>query len=159
MQRRIATLAVVFMLSFGLARQADAGVPIPCTGESVVTVKEAPAAARTKMHLGYKFSGCSGGEWVGYTGSGSRYYNLNEAQLAKLIVSVGLRELPSPPSFLLTPSASWYAWLWIVIGIVIAVCTGFAEYAKRFGPADLPSTSAARTKAQNPASAGFGRRG
>lgn len=159
MQRWIATLALVTMMSLGLTRQADAGVPIPCTGESVVTVKEAPAAARTKMHLGYKFIGCSRGEWVAYTGSGSRYYKLNEAQLAQLLASVGLRELPTPPSYLLTPSASWVAWLWILAGVIIALGTGLAEYAKRYGPADPPATITGRPKALNPAPAAFGRRG
>jgi hypothetical protein len=103
--------------------EASAGIPIPCTGEKVVTVKETPPEMRlptregpVHVNLGYLFKGCTDGEWVAYSGSGSSFYRLPEPAMRVLLASAGLSDFPSKPSFLLTPSASWAAWLWIVMG-------------------------------------------
>jgi hypothetical protein len=99
--------------------EASAGIPIPCTGEHLVLVEELPKDVRiptsnglVHVNLGYKFSGCTGGKWVGYPGSGRTYYDLPEAVLELYMIRAGLNGLPREPSYLFTFSASWPAWLW-----------------------------------------------
>lgn len=122
--RGLRVLALTTVLLMGpMIGHAHAGIPIPCTGEHLVTVKETPPnltvpageGKTAHINLGYKFDGCFSGEWVGYSGEGSRYYKLNDLQLKALVLAAGLTDVPSPPSFMLTFSASWAAWLWIVI--------------------------------------------
>ena len=100
--------------------EASAGIPIPCTGEHLVLVEELPEDVKiptsnglVHVDLGYKFSGCTGGKWVGYPGSGRTYYNLPEAVLELYMIRAGLKGLPREPSYLFTFSASWPAWLWV----------------------------------------------
>ena len=99
--------------------EAEAGIPIPCTGEHLVLVRELPQDVKiqtdqgmTHVNLGYKFSGCTSGKWVAYPGEGSTYYELPEAVLELYVIRAGLNGLPPPPSYLLTFSASWPVWLW-----------------------------------------------
>jgi len=98
---------------------AFAGIPIPCTGEHLVLVEELPGDVKIQtshglvhINLGYKFSGCTSGKWVGYPGSGRTYYDLPEAVLELYMIRAGLNGFPREPSYLFTFSASWPAWLW-----------------------------------------------
>ncbi len=90
--------------------RAEAGVPIPCTGESLVKVLDIPVLASeevdargrttvSRRDLGYKFSGCTGGEWVVHVGSDSRYIPLSDGQLQLMLLAAGLTEPPPVPSF------------------------------------------------------------
>ena len=104
---------------------ASAGrIPIPCTGEALVKVLDIPVLQALQAQgtagdqvtaLGYKFIGCFGGEWVGYTGSSSTYAALDETKLKMLMAMAGRTELPPAPSFMATPSASWVVWLYLVL--------------------------------------------
>jgi hypothetical protein len=80
---------------------AEAGIPIPCTGESIVKVRDIPNAPRAKnghrVALGYKFKGCFDGEWVGYIGSRRQYIRLSKRRQLQLIMLAGYKRLPPPP--------------------------------------------------------------
>ncbi|MFV0298363.1 MAG: hypothetical protein ACK5JT_19850 [Hyphomicrobiaceae bacterium] len=140
MRSSIVTFLCCIALLMAGAQSAEAGIPIPCTGESIITVAKTPPdfmvptknGGRQHLNLGYKFSGCTGGEWVAYSGTGSTYYHLNDIQLKLLTFAAGLKELPPPPSYLMTFSASWSAWLWIAL-------VGFALLAKLMGSGNSSS--------------------
>lgn len=112
-------LACMFAAALIGARQAEAGIPIPCTGQHVVLVGELPPDVQIQtrqglvhIDLGYKFTGCTGGKWVGYAGEGRAFYNLPQATLELYAFRAGLNGLPPEPSYLFTFSASWPVWLW-----------------------------------------------
>ncbi len=105
---RVSLLAVMSLVV--VPDRAEAGVPIPCTGESLVKVLDIPALASeevdahgrktvSRRDLGYKFSGCTGGEWVVHVGSDSRYIPLSDGQLQLMLLAAGLTEPPPVPSF------------------------------------------------------------
>jgi hypothetical protein len=163
--RRTLALFVAFLGLVALApRDAAAGVPIPCTGEHVVSVVETPPGMRlpsrdgkgVHVDLGYLFKGCLSGKWVAYPGSGSAYYDLPEPAMRLILASAGLTAYPSPPSFLLTPSASWAAWLWILVGAFVVIGTllsklaGLETLADAGTPAQAPTSSPATSAAGAP---------
>jgi hypothetical protein len=129
--------------------EASAGIPIPCTGEHLVLVRQLPDDVKIQTHrglvhinLGYKFSGCTDGKWVGYSGTGRTYYDLPEAVLELYVIRAGLRGLPREPSYLFTLSASWSAWLWagmLGFGAVGALGRSKAAGPKAPGEATQPS--------------------
>jgi len=137
--RRMLFLGFWALIAIALApRGAEAGIPIPCTGEHLVLVRKLPEDVKiqtgqglTHVNLGYKFSGCTDGKWVAYPGEGSTYYELPEAVLELYMIRAGLNGLPPPPSYLFTFSASWPVWLWAaVIGVA---ATGFLAKSRKAG--------------------------
>lgn len=108
--RLLRTSTFVLMSLLLSTAPSEAGVPIPCTGESLVKVLDIPALAhvevdasgretKSRRDLGYKFSGCTGGEWVVHVGSKTRYIPLSEGQLQLMLLAAGLTEPPPAPSF------------------------------------------------------------
>jgi hypothetical protein len=127
---RLAALALAAMF---MSSAASAGVPIPCTGERLIKVSEEGMKRPDGVivYLGYKYSGCSDGAWVGYL-STRQYLTLRDgdAAAAKLAVAVGLRTLPEPPSRLAHPGTFWVEWLWGVLaslGVVGTALNGLAR--------------------------------
>lgn len=126
--------AFIGLLTLGAATvvgvaPASAGIPIPCTGETLVKVLDIPALAgievpanRTmatkRLDLGWKFTGCSGGEWIGHIGSNSSYVSLDAERLTMLLGAAGLTEPPPVPSFWSTSSNYGPVLLWGGIGIL-----------------------------------------
>lgn len=167
MVRNWAALAIALMTTFCMMTEAVAGLPIPCTGEHLVTVVETPPSMRLPtrdgkglhINLGYKFNGCTGGEWVAYSGTGSRYFRLTEPQLRLLLASAGRADIPERPSFLLTPSASWAAWLWIVLGGVIVFCAIFGRSPRGEGPKGRDTQRQAEPEGATPSTASIGLKG
>jgi hypothetical protein len=101
---------------------AEAGIPLPCTGEKIIKVADIPrmeAMGGAKMDLGYKFSWCFSGEWIGHIGSDSRYMPL-DPQMLSILTEAGLvPKLPEPgfwASAVAYPGKFWVEWLWLVIG-------------------------------------------
>lgn len=165
---------------------AQAGIPIPCTGETVVKVLDIDSVPGRKpgiaglterrIDLGYKFNGCSGGGWVGYTGEYRNYLALPEPLLKLLLLKVGRTEFPPAPSFMGTFSASWVVWMYIVLSIPILLAGIFgknqrapagaiAETEAVAPPASSPGVSGPPARAQPPlgpnaaaASAGLARK-
>jgi hypothetical protein len=125
-KRGITVLALCVMAAFpGSAAHA---FPLPCTGETLVKVREIPALnglelgasqdlAERRVDLGYVIKGCfGGGEWVGHLGQDGRYVTLTERQLHLALAAAGLDGLPPVPSYWssghnLLASAFWLALL------------------------------------------------
>ncbi|MGE0768863.1 MAG: hypothetical protein AB7L90_20675 [Hyphomicrobiaceae bacterium] len=115
----------LLMVSTFAPRNAEAGLPIPCKGEHLVLVKDLPPDVKIQtdnglvhIDLGYNFSGCTSGRWVGYSEAGQRYYDVPESVLELYALRTGLRGLPPEPAYFFTFSASWRAWLWTGIALV-----------------------------------------
>jgi len=167
---------------------AYAGIPIPCTGETIVKVLDIdsvpgrnpgiPGLIERPVDLGYKFSGCGNGRWVGYTGQSGRYLDLPEPVLKLLLLKAGRTEFPPAPSFMGTLSASWVVWMYIVLFIPVIIAGIFGKKPEaalttaQDGPISPPAraqaplgpmATAARVRAPNIQSRlggqpGFGRR-
>lgn len=130
-------LVVMGIAALFSASGAKAGVPIPCTGETIVKVLDldtadlaAAQAQKTgkpprKIDLGYKFSGCFSGKWVGYTGSSRSYLDLPEDMLRLLLMKSGRKDFPPAPSFMGTFSASWVVWMYLVVFGILGISVFF----------------------------------
>ena len=138
MRKVMQALAIAYAL-FAVIGPAQAGIPIPCTGDTIVKVLDLDtadiAAAQSaksgkpakKIDLGYKFSGCTGGEWVGYIGDSRRYLPLPEETLKLLLAKSGRSEFPPVPSFMGTIAASWVVWLYIVLFVPVLIAGIFGK--------------------------------
>jgi hypothetical protein len=123
--RGVAYLAV-FVVSLVLlkapAEAAKLPIPIPCTGETLVKVLDIPQSETVigrRIDLGYKFTGCSGGEWIGYIGSSSSYLPLKPEMLSALLMLAG-RDAPPPVPNRLTSGG--YGWFWplaLLLGLFV----------------------------------------
>lgn len=140
----------LFAALLALPATALAGLPIPCTGEAVIKVLDVPALKgleiqanrgqrEKRLDLGYKYTGCFSGTWVGYLGSNRSYLTLNENQLKMLLAAAGLQQPPAEPGFWSAPfSVQWPVFLWgVVIGFVV-VGSVLSSYAQRHAPAPHP---------------------
>lgn len=140
MMRSICHLSVALLLLVAAPSAAEAGVPIPCTGESIVKVLDIPSLAQVdvdaqgrrierRFDLGYKFSGCFGGEWVAHVGSDHKYVTVGEAKLQQMLRAAGRSELPPAPSFWSSGnSIPVYIWLGILtVGAIGAVLSKSKE--------------------------------
>lgn len=150
MGRLLLFTACFFAIGMLAAPNAKSGLLIPCTGEHVVLVKKLPREARIKtaqgfvhVDLGYKFSGCMDGGWVGYVENGHRYYKVAEPVLELLALRAGLNGLPSEPSYFFTLSASWPDWLWAgvfgfaAVGVLGRSAPSTPDASARVIPADI----------------------
>lgn len=121
--RRIFRLPAALFLLVAAPAAAHAGIPIPCTGESIVKVLDIPVLAQVEVDagghkiekrfdLGYKFSGCFGGEWIAHTGSDREYVAVDDARLQMMLRAAGRTTLPPVPSFWKSRQAPpVYIWL------------------------------------------------
>lgn len=132
MKERRGRVGVLAVLALGfLVDPVQAGIPLPCTGESIVKVLDVPATKGLSIpanrdmdikviDLGYKFKGCLGGEWVGYIGSSRRYLPLTPSALKSLLELAGRKEPPPVPTMLTHPSGNMANWFWLVmLGLVV----------------------------------------
>jgi hypothetical protein len=121
----IRSVALAALLLCGISTAAHAGIPIPCTGETIVHVLDVPATKGLEisankdmdtkvLNLGYKLKNCFWGEWVGHIGSSSRYLPLSDDALKMLLTAAGRTEPPARPTVFTYPGANWYFWLWVV---------------------------------------------
>lgn len=131
---------------------AQAGVPIPCTGETLVKVVDVPAFRGMKikanadldekrLDLGYKFIGCfGGGQWVGYLGHSTRYLPLDDKMLQGLVQAAGLKQLPPVPSRLFYWEPMKIPLLWVgILGFGII----FGQRSQRNAKAAQPAPAGA----------------
>lgn len=82
------------------------------------------------VYLGYKYSGCRNGEWIGYI-DGRSYLTLKNDQAAMILaLAGGMKELPEPPGQLSNPKAFWVEWLWAVLIGLGAIGTVLSSLAK-----------------------------
>lgn len=135
-------LAFILCLLFPAAAEAKRGIRIPFIGgiggESLVKVLDLPNTPVLKLKgggyidLGYKFDRFSGGEWVGYVGSSSRYKKLNESQLKMLLRIAGVSELPPVPERSFFGSA--ITWLLLIVGVGIIGMRVLGFFARRKKP-------------------------
>lgn len=155
---RLRPFLITIVLALVLPATAEAGkVPIPCTGERLVKVLDIPWPATggmPKIDLGYKFTGCWGGEWVGYTGGSGKYLQLSTEQMTILLLMAGRKELPSPPFRLFHPGAMWVEWLWALIVLFALASTDWKSRGSPVDPqtalvSDVPDQEKARADAIN----------
>ena len=148
---RTLSIAIVAMIaSLFAAGSAEAGIPIPCTGDKLLMVAELPGVNDAKgrpIHLGYKMSWCGlSGEWIGHTGSDRSYYPL-PAELSAAFVSEGGL---TPPGFWSSawknPGTFMAEWLWIFIGSTVVM--GLINNLARYGTLSNPHTAAKRADAK-----------
>ena len=104
---RCATLLFTCFAAIVLpAARAEAGVPIPCTGEALVKVAElppsfsfpGPSGEMRHVDLGYTIKHCFSGEWGGHLGD-ERYMPLPDGGAQALAALAGLEKLPPAPGF------------------------------------------------------------
>lgn len=113
-----ALLALIAMM-FALATPASAGVPIPCASERTIKVHDVGVGVSDGMtvYLGYKYTHCIRGAWIGYVDS-TTYVPLRDEDAALALAQAsGLSALPAPPWRLWHPRAFWVEWLWAALGL------------------------------------------
>lgn len=152
--RRYLHFPLALLLLVAVPSVAEAGIPIPCTGESIVKVLDIPVLAQVEVDaagrriekrfdLGYKFSGCTGGEWVAYVGNDREYVSVSQARLQDMLRAAGRSELPPAPSFW-SSSNSTPVYIWTaIIGFGIL----FSVFQKGAGAGSGPSGKSAETLA------------
>jgi hypothetical protein len=147
---KIAAIACVAALA-GMS-EAQAGIPIPCTGDKIVKVADMPKSAMpdgTKVDLGYMFQWCFTGKWVGYIGSDRRYLDLPDHMLGAMAILAGFTELPPAPSFWAKAwENKWQffaEWLWLLL-LSIAAC-GLASNKLLYGTFAHPRSTVEATPA------------
>lgn len=130
--RRYLHFPLALLLLVAVSSAAEAGIPIPCTGESIVKVLDIPGLAQVEVDamgrriekrfdLGYKFSGCSGGEWVAHVGSDREYVSVSQVRLQDMLRAAGRTELPPVPSFWSSSNSTpVYIWLAIIGFAIVA---------------------------------------
>jgi hypothetical protein len=114
--------------TFAAITGAQAGIPIPCTGDKIVKVAGLPKNFVTpdgkKVDLGYMFQWCFTGKWVGYVGSNNRYLNLPEELLLTVAAGPDGKSMPTAPSFWVSAWANKWdffaEWLWLCMLSIIA---------------------------------------
>jgi hypothetical protein len=147
---------------------ATAGiVPIPCTGEKIVRLQDLagmpPATTGSPVGLGYLYTGCFSGRWIGHTGSDSQYIDAGSILLTFATAANGGRE-PSEPGLAWGmwnyPVAFWVEWLWA--GLLALIVGGglrnFALYGTFAHPSSGIQTPAAVAGPAPRQPKGFGRR-
>lgn len=115
---------------------AEAGkVPIPCTGEKIVRVADLPAAidAGNGRHLGlgYLYTGCFSGKWIGHVGSDTQYNAAAGPLLFAAMTDANKGVAPQEPGFLWGlwshPGQFVAEWIWIVMLSCIAIAIPFRK--------------------------------
>ena len=146
--------AAIFMLVMfsneAAARRVRIPILIPGASESLVKVLEFPNIPALKrkdgkyIDLGYKFNKYSGGEWIGYIGSSTKFLTLNKAQLTMLLSIAGVDKLPPVPSRAASSGSSWGFGLGFlaILGFFIMgkrILVGTARLFGRRGKAEQPA--------------------
>lgn len=135
-------LAALALAAVTSATPAAAGIPIPCTGDKSFKMAETGVKRQDgrTVYLGYKYSGCSSGEWIGYI-DGRNYMTLkDESQATMLAIVGGMKALPEPPGRMSNPKEFWVEWLWAVLIGLGAIGTVFSSIAKAAEPPARPNT-------------------
>ncbi len=133
-QRLLAFTVVLVALLYGTVG-AEAKVPIPCTSEKIVKVAALPKTAEFALpngqhiNLGYLYTGCLSGRWIGYVGSSSRYMTWKDDMLPEVAAAAGIKALPDPPGLVWglfnAPGAFWVEWMYAIVLGLLAVFKGF----------------------------------
>lgn len=116
-QSKLAGVAAAFLLAATWTTPAAAGIPIPCTSDKSFKMAEQGVKRQDgkTIYLGYKYSGCFSGEWIGYL-DGRSYLKLPSQEAALVLAMAGgMQELPEPPGQLSNPKAFWVEWLWAAL--------------------------------------------
>ena len=139
----LVVLGSVMFAETASARRIRLPFALPGSSESVVLVKDLPDIAALKrkdgryVDLGYKFNRFSGGSWVGYVGSSSRYLKLNKNQLRILMAIGGVKKLPPVPKRSFASSMGGPFTLGLIgLGVVVMgwrFVKRFAGFAARLG--------------------------
>lgn len=113
-QLKVAAALAAFASAALWTTPAAAGIPIPCTGDKSFKMAEQGVKRQDgrTVYLGYKYSYCLKGEWIGYINENS-YLKLPSDEAALALAAVGgMSALPEPPGQLSNPKAFWVEWLW-----------------------------------------------
>lgn len=132
-QRLYAFTVVLVALLYGTVG-AEAKVPIPCTSEKIVKVAALPKTADFALpngqhiDLGYLYTGCVSGKWIGYVGSSSRYMTWKDDMLPDIAAAAGMKALPDAPGLVWglinAPGAFWVEWMYALVLGLLAVFKG-----------------------------------
>ncbi|MEQ1673150.1 MAG: hypothetical protein ABL893_20050 [Hyphomicrobium sp.] len=121
-------IACLFLFALLILPSSANAIPIPCTGDRIVTIigipqENQPAGMKLgkNIALAYRFPGCfSDGEWIGYMADERKYIKLDETQLKLLLQIAGAKEVPPRPSRWQYPLQTlWVEALWsgaLVVG-------------------------------------------
>ena len=154
--------AIASLVFFGGATVAQAGIPIPCTGESIVKVMDLANMPKARngerLALVYKFKGCFSGEWVGYVGSSSAYLRLDERKLKLMMTLAGRKQLPPEPSRWQHPQELIWPGIWAAIIVFVVGGSLMNAVAGNNGAPEPASPSIPQHPAGRVASGGFGQR-
>lgn len=131
MLRSVVVASVMLVTSLLTSATASAGI-LPCTGNSVVKVvdmyyprgiedRHLASLREKRVHLGYRFNGCSGGAWVGYVADDKPWIPLNDNQLRAMLFIAGMNELPPAPSYWSSPENHRIGLMWLILGLVLII--------------------------------------
>jgi hypothetical protein len=135
--RVLAVFAVVIALTAasGGAEARRGGLPIPCMSSKLVKVmdlQDLTDARGTRVDLGYMYTGCFSGEWIGYIGSSSQYLTFKDGTLPEMMAAHGGgKPVPDEPSLFwgmtTHPGQFWVEVGFVVLGIGFALFAGFKK--------------------------------
>lgn len=131
MLRAVVAAIALLVTSSMLTGTASAGV-LPCTGQSLIKVldvhyprglegRQIIRLRDQKVHLGYLFSGCFKGEWVGFIEQDKPHLPMTDQQLSALLYVTGLKELPPVPSYWSSPENHRKGLMWLILGLVVII--------------------------------------
>lgn len=131
MLRAVVAAFALLITSSMMTSNASAGV-LPCTGQSLIKVLDVSyprglegrlvlKLREQKVHLGYLFSGCFKGEWVGFIAEEKPHVPLTDQQLRALLYVTGLNALPPVPSYWSSPENHRKGLMWLILGLVVII--------------------------------------
>jgi hypothetical protein len=132
MLRAVSAAVLLFLASSVTASNAAHASIIPCTGQSLAKVldiyyspgihgQHIDQLREDKVHLGYLFKGCTGGEWVGFISYDKPPLTLSDAQLRAMLYVAGMNDLPPVPSFWASPQNYRTGVVWLIIGLMMLI--------------------------------------
>lgn len=131
MLRSVLVASLMLVTTFMTSATASAGV-LPCTSNSLVKVidmyyprgiedRQLAGLRERQVHLGYRFKGCFGGEWVGYIAADQPAIPLSDQQLRAMLFISGMNDLPPAPSYWASPENHRNGLMWLILGLVVII--------------------------------------
>ena len=146
MSRSFILAVVLLASSLGTSSTASASI-LPCTGKSLVKVVDMyypkgvedhhiSQLREQRIHLGYQFKGCFGGEWVGFVAQNQPPVPLSDQQLRAMLFVSGMNNLPSVPSYWSSPENYRIGVMWLILGLVVIIAATLQQMGVMTGRSD-----------------------
>lgn len=125
----IAAFLVLLSCAIAASSRASAAFVSPCPSGAVVKIvgigypeeptdPEVSILKQQSLDLGYRFTGCFSGEWVGDPAFGGKPVELSPEQLATLLELAGLKALPPAPSYFAAAHGDRINRIWLLVGSI-----------------------------------------